>query len=200
MGLMYSSRLLGKPLPEMLSGPLLLEQLMRHAGEKGYSVFLLGSKPEIVRMAVDRYSVRYPTMRIVGYLDGYFTRQEEPTVVAGVRDSQPDLLFVEIGTPRAETFIREHLHEMKVPVSLDVGGAFDVAASVYKLVPYWMRKLCLEWFYRFLQEPRRLWKRYAITNTVFIYLVIEAFARHLFRLLAIGLNQRTSKNDSHDEN
>jgi N-acetylglucosaminyldiphosphoundecaprenol N-acetyl-beta-D-mannosaminyltransferase len=174
MGLMYASRLLGVPFPEMLSGPLMLDRLVRLAAERGYSIFLLGTKRDILQRAVANYQGRYATLRISGYRDGYFAVEEEVEVVEQIRDSHPDILFVAMGTPREETFVRDHLEDLEVPVCLDVGGAFDVAAGTYRLAPVWLRVLALEWFYRLIQEPGRLWRRYLTTNTVFLWLVLKA--------------------------
>ena len=173
MGLMYASRLLGRPLPEMLSGPLVMERLVRHAAVQGYSVYFLGAKKEMVEGAVRRYLEKYPGLKIAGYHDGYFSRMEEPEIIRTIKEARPQILLVAMGSPREELFIYENLQELGVPLCLDVGGAFDVAAGMTKLAPKWMRLAGLEWFYRLIQEPRRLWKRYATVIPWFVFLVLR---------------------------
>lgn len=173
MGLMYASRLLGRPLSGNLSGPLMMGRLVRLAAEQGYSIYFLGAKPEIVTRAVENFQARYPSLQIVGFHHGYFSRQEEPEIVREIKEAHPRILLVAMGSPREELFIYTHLHEMGVPVCLDLGGAFDVAAGLTKLAPWWMGLAGLEWLYRIRQEPGRLWKRYLNVLPRFAFLVLQ---------------------------
>jgi N-acetylglucosaminyldiphosphoundecaprenol N-acetyl-beta-D-mannosaminyltransferase len=173
MGLMYASRLLGRPLPEMLSGPLMMERLVILATDRGYSVYFLGAKPEIITLAVQNFLERYPSLKIAGYHDGYFSIHQEPEIVREIKETHPSILLVAMGSPREELFIYKHLHEMGVPVCLDLGGAFDVAAGLTKLAPKWMRVIGLEWLYRVVQEPGRLWRRYLTVIPWFVLLVLR---------------------------
>jgi N-acetylglucosaminyldiphosphoundecaprenol N-acetyl-beta-D-mannosaminyltransferase len=173
MGLMYASRLLGRPLPELLAGPWMMDLLVRHAAEQGYSIYFLGAKPEIVSRAVQNFRGTYPSLKIAGYHDGYFSSQEEPEIVSLIKEAHPDILLVAMGSPREELFIYQHVQEMGVPVCLDLGGAFDVAAGLTRLAPRWMGVAGLEWFYRIIQEPGRLWKRYLTVIPWFAFLVLR---------------------------
>lgn len=173
MGLIYASRLLGQPLPELLAGPWMMDRLVRHAAERGYSIYFLGAKPEMVTRAVQNFLEKYPSLQIVGYHDGYFSSQEEPEIVRKIKEAHPDILLVGMGSPREELFIYKHAQEMGVPLCLDLGGAFDVAAGMTKLAPRWMRVAGLEWFYRVIQEPGRLWKRYLTVIPWFVWLVLR---------------------------
>lgn len=172
MGLIYASRLLGRPLPENLGGPLIMERLMRHAAAQGYSVYFLGAKQEMLTRAIQNFQNKYPSLKVVGYHDGYFSSSKEPEIVEDIQGAQPDILLVAMGSPREEFFIYNHLQEMGVPLCLDVGGAFDVAAGMTQLAPKWVRMAGLEWFYRVMQEPRRLWKRYILAIPWFAFSVI----------------------------
>ena len=96
----------------------------------------------------------------------------------GIRLSQTRIIFLAFGSPKKEKFVRNWLYRMNVPVVHGVGGSFDVVAGVTKRAPYWMQNAGLEWFYRFLQEPGRMWKRYLITNATFLVMVIGEFFRH----------------------
>lgn len=184
MGIYYASRLLGDPVPEMVSAVILFFRLVERAAEKGYRLYLFGTKQEILENAVDNLKRQYPTLNIVGCRNGYFTPDDEPQIVQQIARARPDILFVGMSSPLKERFVEQNLERMGVPVCLGVGGTFDVAAGVYKLAPVWMRKLALEWVYRLIQEPRRMWKRYLTTTSIFLCLVFKAFlSRRLFARL-----------------
>jgi N-acetylglucosaminyldiphosphoundecaprenol N-acetyl-beta-D-mannosaminyltransferase len=173
MGMMYASRLLGRPLPENLSGPLMMMRLVGLAAERGYSVYFLGAKPEMVHRAVKNFLEKYPALKVAGYHDGYFSSREEPEIVRKIREAHPEILLVAMGSPREELFIYKHMQEMGVPLCLDLGGAFDVAAGMTRLAPKWMRVAGLEWLYRVIQEPGRLWRRYLTVIPWFVFLVLR---------------------------
>ncbi|MBZ2206836.1 WecB/TagA/CpsF family glycosyltransferase [Massilia soli] len=177
MPVVWASRLLGKPLKERVAGVDLFEALMARAGDKGWRVFLLGARDEVVRAVRDTYQRRYPRLAICGCRDGYWTgEQEEAQVAAQVRESQADLLFVAISSPKKEQFLGRWQADMKIPFAMGVGGTFDVAIGKVKRAPLWMQKSGLEWFYRFLQEPRRMFRRYFIDDMAFIWLFIKEAA------------------------
>jgi N-acetylglucosaminyldiphosphoundecaprenol N-acetyl-beta-D-mannosaminyltransferase len=178
MPVVWASRLLGKPLKERVAGVDLFEALMRRAGEKGWRVFLLGAREEVVSAVRDTYQRKYPALRICGYRNGYWKgEQEEAAVVEQIRASQADLLFVAISSPKKEHFLGRYQAEMKIPFAMGVGGTFDVAIGRVKRAPLWMQNAGLEWFYRFLQEPRRMFRRYFIDDMAFIWLFIKEAAR-----------------------
>lgn len=178
MPVVWASRLLGKPLKERVAGVDLFEALMRRAGEKGWRVFLLGAREEVVSAVRDTYQRKYPALRICGYRNGYWKgEQEEAQVVEQIRASQADLLFVAISSPKKEQFLGRYQAQMKIPFAMGVGGTFDVAIGRVKRAPLWMQKSGLEWFYRFLQEPRRMFRRYFIDDMAFIWLFIKEAAR-----------------------
>jgi N-acetylglucosaminyldiphosphoundecaprenol N-acetyl-beta-D-mannosaminyltransferase len=178
MPVVWASRLLGKPLKERVAGVDLFEALMRRAGEKGWRVFLLGAREEVVSAVRDAYQRKYPKLVIAGYRNGYWNgEQEEAQVVEQIRDSRADLLFVAISSPKKEQFLGRYQAEMKIPFAMGVGGTFDVAIGRVKRAPVWMQKTGLEWFYRFLQEPRRMFRRYFIEDMAFIWLFIKEAAR-----------------------
>lgn len=178
MPVVWASRLLGKPLKERVAGVDLFEALMRRAGDKGWRVFLLGAREEVVSAVRDTYQRKYPRLDIAGYRNGYWKgEQEEQAVVDQIRDSRADLLFVAISSPKKEQFLGRYQAEMKIPFAMGVGGTFDVAIGRVKRAPVWMQKAGLEWFYRFLQEPRRMFRRYFIDDIAFIWLLIKEAAR-----------------------
>lgn len=173
MGVVYAAALVGRPLPEMVGGPLLLARLLEHAESMGYSVFLLGSTQEVIERATAAAARRHPRLKIAGYRSGFFKDDEEAAVVRQVRDSGATILVVGTGFPREKVFMHRHKLEFGASVLVDVGGAFTILAGIHKLAPIWIRRLGLEWIYRCAQEPRRLTGRYLRTNTIFGQLLIR---------------------------
>ncbi|WP_305821834.1 WecB/TagA/CpsF family glycosyltransferase [Massilia brevitalea] len=176
MPVVWASRLLGKPLKERVAGIDLFEALMRRAGEKNWRVFLLGAREEVVSAVADTYRRRYPDLMIAGWRNGYWTNEEEVQVAEQVRASGADLLFVAISSPKKEQFLGRWQGEMKIPFAMGVGGTFDVAIGLVRRAPRWMQRAGLEWFYRFLQEPRRMFRRYFIDDMAFVWLFIKEAA------------------------
>ncbi|KFC63132.1 WecB/TagA/CpsF family glycosyltransferase [Massilia sp. LC238] len=169
MPVVWASRLLGKPLKERVAGVDLFEALMRRAGEKGWRVFLLGAREEVVSKVAETYTRKYPALKLAGYRNGYWKGEEEERAVAEqIRLSNADLLFVAISSPKKEQFLGKYQAHMRIPFAMGVGGTFDVAIGKVKRAPLWMQKSGLEWFYRFLQEPRRMFRRYFIEDMAFI--------------------------------
>lgn len=173
MGLIYASRILGSPLPEMVSGPYLLFRLLHLAANKGYSVYFVGGNTEVVGNAVANVCLQYPTLSVAGYNDGFFQPAEEDAVVMQIRDSRAQLLFVGMGFPRERIFLSRNLHNLDVPVCMDIGGALTVLAGIHKIAPHWIRVSGMEWLYRLAQEPGRLWRRYLVTNSIFALMLIR---------------------------
>jgi N-acetylglucosaminyldiphosphoundecaprenol N-acetyl-beta-D-mannosaminyltransferase len=124
----------------------------------------------------------YPGVRIAGYHNGFFSSDDEERIADEIRSSQADILFVALPTPRKENFLRRWRQHMGVSVCHGVGGSFDVMAGLTKRAPGWMQKCGMEWFYRLVQEPSRMWKRYLVTNTTFVWLSIVEIVRHRLHL------------------
>ena len=181
MPVVWASRLLGKPLKERVAGVDLFEALMRRAGERGWRVFLLGARPEVVAGVAETYGRRYPELVIAGWRDGYWQGEaQEAQVAEQIRASRADLLFVAIGSPKKEQFLGRWQETMRIPFAMGVGGTFDVAIGRVKRAPRWMQRAGLEWFYRFLQEPRRMFRRYFIEDMAFVWLLLKE-AAHMRR-------------------
>lgn len=178
----WASRLVGdKVIPGRVNGTDLMEALVEKAAEKRYRIFFFGAKPEVVEKVVENFTGIYPALQVAGFHHGYFTKDEEREVAEKIGASNADILFVAFGTPKKEKFISTYKDIMHVPVIHGVGGSFDVIAGVTKRAPVWMQKNGLEWFYRFLQEPSRMWKRYLVTNTRFVvYLLLHVLGLKKF--------------------
>ncbi len=170
----WASRILGKPLTERVAGIDLMEKLIELSFQKGYRIFFLGAKEEVVRKVVDKYSSLYGSEMIAGYRNGYFTKDQEVEVAKQIAQSKPHILFVAITSPKKEIFLNTYKEQIQMPFIMGVGGSFDVVSGLVKRAPKWMQAWGLEWFYRVLQEPRRMWKRYLISNTKFILMLIIA--------------------------
>jgi N-acetylglucosaminyldiphosphoundecaprenol N-acetyl-beta-D-mannosaminyltransferase len=181
MPVVWASRLLGKPLKERVAGVDLFEALMRRSSERGWRVFLLGARREVVSQVADTYRRRYPDLVIAGWRDGYWQGEaQEAEVAEQVRASGADLLFVAMGSPKKEQFLGRWQDRMRIPFAMGVGGSFDVAIGLVKRAPRWMQRAGLEWFYRFLQEPRRMFRRYFIEDMAFLWLLVKE-AAHMRR-------------------
>lgn len=175
MPVVWASRLLGKPLKERVAGVDLFEALMKRAAEKGWRVFLLGAREEVVWGVKNIYEARFPGFQVAGYRNGYWKPEEETDVVEQIKSARADLLFVAISSPKKEQFLGRYQAEMQVPFAMGVGGTFDVAVGKVKRAPVWMQKAGLEWFYRFLQEPTRMFRRYFIEDMAFFGLLVKEF-------------------------
>ncbi len=155
-GVMFASGLHGARLPERVSGVDLVEQLSALSAGKGYRIYLFGAAPGVADAAAVCLKSRYPSLRIAGSRHGFFAPEEEAGIVRDIAAAQPDILFVALGIPKQEQFIRRHFHELGVPAMLGIGGSFDVISGRLHRAPHWMQRLSLEWLYRLLQEPSRL--------------------------------------------
>lgn len=164
MGIVWGARLCGIPVPERVTGIDLMDALLQLCREKGYRPYFLGGRHEILVRAVDILQIRYPKLQISGYRDGYFKPEEEAEVVAAIRAARADLLFVAMPSPKKEQFNARHGPALGVPFIMGVGGSIDVIAGYVRRAPVWMQRSGLEWAFRLGQEPRRLWRRYFVTN------------------------------------
>jgi N-acetylglucosaminyldiphosphoundecaprenol N-acetyl-beta-D-mannosaminyltransferase len=169
--IVWASSLFGRRLPGRASGIDLMERLFAHAEHAGHSVFLLGATDAVLQKCIDRLLANHPRLTIAGFRNGYFSSQEEPTIIAHIRCSKPDILFLGFGSPKKEYFMAEHVDRLNVPFVMGVGGAFDVYAGITSRAPTWMRRSGLEWLFRVLQEPKRMFRRYAVGNSKFIWIV-----------------------------
>lgn len=173
MGVVLGARMLGHDVPERVAGVDLFHALLAMSAERGYSVYLLGAKDEVVAETARRVQRQYPGLKLAGYHHGYFWDDEEATVER-IRASGAQLLFVAITSPKKENFINRWRDQLGVSFVMGVGGTFDVVAGKVKRAPLWMQKYGLEWLYRVIQEPRRMWKRYLVTNCQFAWLLVKA--------------------------
>lgn len=176
--IVWASKLLKKPVPERVAGIDLMEELIKLSADKGYRVYFFGAKEEVVTNVVDKYRKEYKNLQVAGYRNGYFTEEDMPNIINNIKESKADILLVAFSSPNKEYWLEENMDKIEVPFCMGVGGSFDVAAGKTVRAPKWMQKSGLEWFYRFIQEPKRMWKRYLVGNSKFISITLrEKFKR-----------------------
>ena len=184
MGVMWAWRVLGRPLPERVAGIDLMVELVRAAAEDGRSVYLLGAQTDVVDRLAEVLVEQFPALSIAGHRDGYFGEADHAEVVRTIAQSGADVLFIGMPSPFKEVWAAEYLDEFGADLVLGVGGSFDVLAGFVPRAPELMQRFGLEWAWRLICEPRRMWKRYARTNAW----LVRALATAMFRRLRGGRN------------
>ncbi len=164
-----------------VAGIDLMEALVADAAARGHRVFFFGAKQEVVDRMLEVLRVRHPDLVVAGSHHGYVKREDEPALVEAIRAARADLLFVAMGTPAKEYWISRNFAACGVTVAMGVGGSFDVISGLVRRAPAWMQRAGLEWLFRLLQEPRRLWRRYLTTSAIFVGEVLVRTAARAFR-------------------
>ena len=177
-GVVFGGRILGLKILERVAGIDLFFQLLTYAEENRRSVYLLGATDDVIKNAIARIQSDFPQLNIAGFHDGYFWDYEDE-MVREIRKSDADLLFVGIGSPLKEQFIDRWKQALGVGFAMGVGGTFDIVAGMTKRAPRWMQRSGLEWLYRIIQEPRRMWWRYVSTNSRFAVMLISEKIRRM---------------------
>jgi N-acetylglucosaminyldiphosphoundecaprenol N-acetyl-beta-D-mannosaminyltransferase len=172
IGIKIAADLLGVPLKQNVNGTDLFPRLCEMFERRGVSVFLLGGQPGVAERVAKVVGERWPRLRIVGVRDGFFTVAQEGEVAAEVSASWADVVLVARGVPMQDVFIDRHLHHLGVKVAIGVGGLFDFVSGRINRAPPWMRDSGLEWVYRLMQEPSRMWRRYLVGNFTFLGRII----------------------------
>lgn len=173
-GVALGARLTGQKLNENLNGTDLFVPLCELARRQDWGVWLLGGRPEVNAGLCREVTRRWPGLKLVGAHHGFFDAEQEAQICARIRQDRPQLLLVALGAPRQELWISRHAAQLGVPLMLGVGGLFDFYSGRIPRAPLWLRQLGLEWCWRLLQEPRRLWRRYLLGNPLFIWRMLRA--------------------------
>ena len=168
-----ASKYLKKPLPERVAGIDLMMDLIKLSANKKYSIYLLGAKQEVVEKTEDVLKTKFPNLIISGIHNGYFKKEEWKDISKELKDKKPDFVFVGITSPIKEYLIEYLQNNGNNCVFMGVGGSFDVISGNIPRAPKWMQKMNLEWLFRTMQEPKRLFKRYFVGNRVFIKAIIK---------------------------
>lgn len=172
MGVVLGARFLGNDVPERVAGVDLFYNLIGMSEQEGFPVFLLGATSDVVEETTRRLQAQHPKLNLAGFHHGYFWDDEE-AVVNQIKQSGAKLLFVAITSPKKENFINKWQDRLGVDFVMGVGGTFDVVAGKVNRAPMWMQNYGLEWLYRVVQEPRRMWKRYLVTNSKFAWYLLR---------------------------
>lgn len=172
MSMVWALRFLGYSVPERVACPDLANDVLKLAEKENYSIFLFGAKEANLSQSIKNLKNSFPKLNIAGHRNGYFQASEEPGIVEMINNSNPDILLLGMPSPQKEFFVEKYKDQLRVKYFFGVGGFFDILSGKIKRAPVWMQKSGLEWFYRFIQEPRRMWSRYIIGNIKFIILVL----------------------------
>lgn len=157
-GILWASRLLGFPLQHKVSGVDMVGRLCALSAEKGYRIYFFGAGPGVAADAAARLRDLYPNTQIVGERDGFLSREEEPSLIQEIVSARPDILLVALGIPKQEKWIHANKIRLNVPVSIGIGGSFDVYSGRVERAPLWMQRRGLEWLHRLYKNPKKIGK------------------------------------------
>lgn len=183
----WTSRLAGVSLPQRVAGVDMTARLLEAGSERRLSVYFLGARQEVVEEMARLCGRDYPGLAVAGFRNGYFGPDDHPSVVAEIARRSPHLLFVGMPSPFKETWCERYRHGLGVPVIVGVGGTFDVLTGRVRRAPRFLQSLGLEWSWRLAMEPRKMWKRYLVTNSEFVWLATrEILGRRMGLLRGTG--------------
>lgn len=165
-GTVWAAHHLGEVMPERVAGYDMAQELFRLAPARHWRIFFFGSAPGVADKAKAKAERLYPGIEIVGTRNGFFTAADEPAIIAQIKAAKPDILLAALGVPKQEKWLAKYKDELGVPVSIGVGGTFDVMAGVMKRAPRWMQKAKLEWLFRGLMQPKRAGRLLALPKFV----------------------------------
>jgi N-acetylglucosaminyldiphosphoundecaprenol N-acetyl-beta-D-mannosaminyltransferase len=173
IGLKLAGIILNSKVSENVNGTDLFPKLCEDLAKNGRSLYLLGAKPGVAQAAASWAVKKYAGLRIAGTQDGYYSQSEESRVIEKIKASQPDVLLVAMGAPKQELWIEKNSQSTQATVTMGVGGLFDFYSGNIKRAPKWMSSMGLEWIFRLMQEPQRMWKRYLIGNWIFMIRIFK---------------------------
>ncbi len=173
-GIRMAGDMFGTKIIDNVNGTDMFPLLCRRCKDEGFKIFLLGAAPGTAQRVGEWVHSEIAPDIISGVHDGFFNPEDIPSLISEIEKSEADLLLVAMGVPRQEKWIHQNLKELPVSATLGVGGLFDFFSGNILRAPMWMRKLGIEWVWRLLKEPRRMWKRYIVGNIVFTHRVKQA--------------------------
>lgn len=171
MSVVWALRSLGYNVPERVATPDLADDILAMADREEMSVFLFGAKETTLSLCMKNIERKYPHLKIAGSRNGYYEPEEEEYIFNIINEASPDILLLGMSSPKKELFFESYRHKIRARYILGVGGYFDILSGQIKRAPRWMQNSGMEWFFRLIQEPRRLWKRYLIGIHQFFWLV-----------------------------
>lgn len=181
MPLVWYSKLIRKPIIEKISGSDLFPKVCELSANKGYTIFLLGAADGIAEIAKNKLESKYKGLKIVGTYSPKYGFENDvneiKNIINIVNDAKPDILAVGLGAPKQEKFIYKYKKNLKVPISLAIGATIDFEAGNIKRAPKWMQKIGMEWFYRLIKEPNRMYKRYIVEDRKFFKIALKDYKK-----------------------
>jgi N-acetylglucosaminyldiphosphoundecaprenol N-acetyl-beta-D-mannosaminyltransferase len=178
MSMVWALRFLGYTVPERVACPDLADEVMKMAVLKGFKLFLFGAKEEKLLAAIENIKASHKGLEICGWRNGYYNTEDEVEIVKSINNSKADILFLGMPSPQKEVFVEKYKSQLNVKYILGVGGFFDILSGSIKRAPEWAQNIGMEWFYRLVQEPKRLFTRYFKGNLQFIRLVLAEKHKH----------------------
>jgi N-acetylglucosaminyldiphosphoundecaprenol N-acetyl-beta-D-mannosaminyltransferase len=173
IGVKLAGRILNQPIRQNVNGTDLFPRLCAELERCRLGIYLLGGKPGVAPDVARWIEQHHPALPVRGCRHGYFSDEEEAAVITDIANSGAQVLLVAFGAPKQDQWIERNLDRLGVPVASGVGGLFDFYSGRIPRAPVWLREIGLEWIYRFLQEPRRMWRRYFVGNAVFLFRVLK---------------------------
>ena len=174
--LLWAAKFLGMPLKGRVNGTDLFEKLCEAAAANKYTLFFLGGRPGAAIGAAEILKQRHPGLQVAGAYSPPFgfenDEAENRKIIEMIKNSKPDILFVGLGAPKQEKWICAHKEEYRAPVSIGIGVSFELVSGMVKRAPLWMQRSGLEWFWRLMMEPKRLWRRYIVEVMRFFWLLL----------------------------
>ena len=170
IGVVWAASKLGYKPQGRVTGIELLEGICQEGSKEGWKLFFFGAAPGVAEQAAVNLRKRYPGLKVVGTINGYFAPEDTANIIASIKESAPHLLLVALGAPRQEYWINDYIEQLQIPVCIGIGGSFDVIAGLKKRAPALMIKLNLEWLYRLISEPSRIRRQLALPKFVLLIL------------------------------
>ena len=175
VGVVIGGKLQKKPLKQRIPGQMYFRKVLEVGEKEGWTFYLLGGKDDVPALAAENLKKIYPNIKIVGYHEGFFEKDSEEDVIAEINRLKPNVLFVAMGAPIQEKWIENHKHELKVDVAAGQGGTFDYEAGKIKRAPVIFQKLGIEWFWRLMLQPSRIFRMIVLP----IYLMKIVFTKDI---------------------
>ncbi len=168
IGMRIAGKIMGQRVRDNVNGTDLFPRLCESLAQQGRRLFLYGAQPGVAAATAEWAQAHYPGLQIAGTAHGYHGAQDESAIVTTIRDSRADVVLVALGAPRQEQWIESNMTATGATIAIGVGGLFDYYSGRIPRAPLWMRRLGIEWLFRLIQEPRRLWRRYVVGNVIFL--------------------------------
>lgn len=173
----WASRLLKDPVQGRVTGLDVLPEFSKISAQRGYSSFYMGAKEGVADALAQKFTAKYPGLKVAGVYSPPFAKkfsnQENEKIIAMINEVSPDVLWVSLTAPKQDFWIAEHFDKLEVRIAIGVGGAFEVCSGLIARAPLWMQRSGLEWLFRFLKEPKRLFRRYFVEAPIFFLLILQ---------------------------